>query len=436
MRLLFLLFFGGLALAGCETRQPATGATAQPSVTSVASDSLSTSVRPPKAPAATDTSDYTRAYRGGFDDPRADTLILLGSRHYWLQLRQVADSTKPLDYAPAYVVGRPFAAPSDTAWRAHRVRGYEGTYTFALRDSSRRTVVFRTQLHKRDFQATNAGEVLTVSEPEFHYLGYSAGLHGLLFVAYFGIPYSDVIDRTMLLLDARNGQIKSQRGIGSATFDATDCDPQVSPTGQVVLTCAGELLRAGQSALSLRRPQAALRATRFLTDTTLLAVYEFGTYRPIEQSASDAADEDAPSPVAGAAATAEMAQPSEFVSTPAQRRAANAFVLSTSGRVLGKFRYDGWSGDMGYAMPRYFSPITRTYYFSNGTQSIFMLPKAQSGRIVELPLKKMARFRPPQQPTEMTVTLPFAVNMQTLVLYVDTLRPRQVRYRLLAREGG
>ena len=384
-----------------------------------------------------DTSDYTRAYRGDFASPRADTLILLGKRHYWLQLRQVADSTKPLDYAPAYVVGQAFAAPSDTAWHAHRVRGYEGTYTFALRDSSRRKVVFRTQLHKRDFQAINAGEVLTVSEPEFRYLGYSTGLNGLLFVAYFGIPYSDVIDRTMLLLDARSGRVKIQRGIGSATFDAIDCDPQVSATGQVVLTCAGELLRAGQPALSLRRPRAELRAARFLTDTTLLAVYEFGTYRAVKQSATESVDEVSPVPVAGAPTTAELTQPAtEFISTPAQRRAANAFVLSTSGRVLGKFRYNGWSIEMGYMMPRCYSPITRTYYFSNGTQSIFMLPKAQPGQVVELPLKRLARFRQPQQPQEIALTLPYAVNTQTLVLYVDTLRPQHVRYRLLAQEGG
>lgn len=435
MRLLILLGVGILALSSCETHQPAAVATAEPSV--AVAVKAAPSIQPPAPRAAADTSDYTRAYGGAFTDPRADTLILLGQRHYWLQLRQVADSTKPLDYAPAYVVGRAFAAPTDTAWRAHRVRGYEGTYTFALRDSSRRTVVFRTQLHKRDFFATNAGEVLTVSEPQFHYLGYSAGLNGLLFVAYFGIPYSDVVDRTMLLLDARSGRVKVQRGIGSATFDAIDCDPQASPTGQAVLTCAGELLRVGRPAFSLRRPQAELRAARFLTDTTLLAVYEFGTYRPAKQVPPDVADEAAPVPIAGATATAEMTQyPTEFVSTPAQRRAANAFVLSTSGHVLGKFRYDGWSGDMGYAMPRRYSPSTRTYYFSNGAQSIVMLPKAQPGRVVKVPLKKMARFQPPQQPQEIILTLPFAVNMQTLVLYVDTLHPRQIRYRLLAQEGG
>lgn len=429
MRLLFLLGISGLVFSGCETRQSAAVTTARPRVAFAAGDSAR--VWPAKVPTAPDTNDYTRAYQGSFESPRADTLILLGNRHYWLQLRQVADSTKPLDYAPAYVVGRPFAAPSDTAWRAHRVRGYEGTYTFTLRDSARRAVVFHKQLHKRDFQTVDAGEVLTVSEPQFRYLGYSAGLNSLLFIAYFGIPYSDVVDRTMLLLDARTGQVKALRGIGSATFDAIDCDPQVAPTGLAVLTCAGELLRAGQPPLSLRRPRAELRAARFLTDTTLLAVYEFGAYQLIKQLDAGAEDNSAFLPVAGATATAEMTQrPAEFVSTPAQRRTANAFVLSTSGRVLGKFRYDGWAGEMGYAMPRCFSPITRAYYFSNGGQSVLVLPKAQPGHVTELSLKKMARFRPPRLPQEIKLTLPYAVNTQSLVLYVDTLRPRQTRYRL------
>ena len=429
MRFLLLLCGNALAISSCETRQPATVGPARPQVVTVTPDSPK--ARPAAAFAAADTNNYARAYEGGFGSPRADTLILLGKRHYWLQMHQVADSTKPLDYAPAYLVGQPFAAPSDTAWRAHRVRGYEGTYTFTLRDSARRTVVFRQQLHKHDFQAVNAGEVLTVSEPQFRYLGYSAGLNSLLFVAYFGIPYSDVVDRTMLLLDARSGHVRAQRGIGSATFDAIDCDPQVAPTGRAVLTCAGELLRAGQPPLSLRRPRAELRAARFLTDTTLLAVYEFGTYCPVAQPPAEAADAATPLPVAGAAATAEMTQrPTEFVSTPAQRRAANAFVLSTSGHILAKFRYDGWSGDMGYTMPRAFSPITHTYYFANGERSIVLLPKAQPGRAKELLLKKMARFRPPKLPQEIKLFLPYAVNTQSLVLYVDTLRPQHIRYQL------
>ena len=106
MRLLIFLIIGLLALTGCDTRQPDTVTNAQPPMTPATGDSLN--AQPPEARAATDTTDYTRAHQANFDYSRADTLILLGKRHYWLQLRQVANSTKPLDYAPAYVVGRPF----------------------------------------------------------------------------------------------------------------------------------------------------------------------------------------------------------------------------------------------------------------------------------------------------------------------------------------
>lgn len=144
MRLLLGIASLASLLASCEARRPDTAATPPP-----------TAPAPPETafPAAPlpDTVDNMRAYRGDFRSWQTDTLVAIGPRHYWLHLSQVADSTQPLEYAPAAVAGKYFAAPSDTAWRAHRVRGYEGTYTFTLRDSARQKVVFSQKLHKRDF---------------------------------------------------------------------------------------------------------------------------------------------------------------------------------------------------------------------------------------------------------------------------------------------
>jgi hypothetical protein len=373
-----------------------------------------------------------RAYQGNFRSRQTDTLVAIGPRHYWLHLSQVADSTQPLEYAPATVAGKYFAAPSDTAWRTHRVRGYEGTYTFTLRDSARQKVVFSQKLHKRDFLPSHKGEVLTLSEPEFYYRGYSRGLGSLLFLAYFGLPYSDVIDRTALLLDARSGRVRGLYGIGSASFEAIDCDPQVAPSGQSVLTCAGQLLRPHRPPLSLRRPHAELRAARFLTDTTLLVVYEFGDYGPARREAADAAtEEDAgPLPVAGAA-TAQRAQPPmELVTTPAQRRQPNAFVLSTNGRQLAAFHYDGWELGMGYSMPRRFVAATRTYYLLNGEndkpRSLVLLPKARPDSIIQLPLKTLAKFQPPRRRSETRFVI--SDNATNFIFYADSSSPGRIRY--------
>jgi len=419
-------------LAGCETRQPvATTPTAAP-VVAVPRAPVVAAALPP------DTADLTRANRGRAAEAQSDTLLQLGPRHYWLHLSQVPDSTKPLEYAPATVAGKYFAAPSDTAWRAHRVRGYDGTYTFTLRDSARRAVVFQKTLHKRDFLRTDQGEVLTLSDPDFRYLGYSSGLRALVFVAYFGLPYSDVIDRTALLLDARNGQVKGAYRIGSASFEAIDCDPQVAPGGQAVLTCAGQLLRAGRPSLSLQRPHAEVRAARFLTDTTLLVVYEFGDYRPVRREAEPASDGDGPLPAVDAAVTAVLSQtPMDFASTPAQRRLPNAFVLSTSGRQLATFRYDGWLPGMGYDMPRHFAAATRSYYFLNGEsdkpKSLVILSKARPDSALQLPLKALPKFQPPRRPQEIKFTI--GDGSYDYTFYTDSAQPRRVRYARRLRDN-
>lgn len=418
-----VLYLGGgliLWLVGCESRQPGVVTKMQPTVPAAAS------VRP--SPAPLDTADYTASHYG-FPTYHADsdTLIALGSRHYWLQMHLAADSTKPLDYGPAAVAGQPFAAPTDSAWRAHRVRGYEGTYTFTLRDSARRVLVFRKQLHKRDFLHASSPELVTVSDPEFQYLGYSSGLHALLFAGYFAIPSSDVCSRVALLLDARNGRLRSLHDAGSASFEATDCDPQVSPSGQAVITCADEVLRAARPPFSLRRPHAQLNATRFLTDTTLLVVYAFGDYRPRKP---DPARPNA-DPTADPTVSAGFNLPDEeFTSTPAQRRAPNAFIMGTSGHVLSKFKYEGWEPGMGDVLPRYSSAATRTYYLVSESKDLVLLPKAQPGTFTKLPLKSLPRFRPPQRPTEFRFTLYSDAGEMTF--YVDKTNPRAIRYALQA----
>jgi hypothetical protein len=426
MRLLFPGCVLLALLAGCESQQPvATTPTAAPLVAAAPTTPVAPAAAPP------DTSDNTRAYQGNFSEFQADTLLRLGTRHYWLHLSQVADSTKPIEYAPAVMAGKYFAAPSDTAWRAHRVRGYEGTYTFTLRDSARRAVVFTKKLHKRDFMGTDKGELLTLSEPNFRYQGYSSGLRALVFTAYFGLPSSDVANRTALLLDVRSGQVKGAYRIGSASFEAIDCDPQVTPDGQAVLTCGGQLLRAGRPPLSLQRPHAEVRAARFLTDTTLLVVYGFGDYRPVRHEAEAASDGGGPLPVVDAPVMAVLSQPDlEFTSTPAQQRLPNAFVLSTSGRQLATFRYTGWLPDMGYSMPRHFAAATRTYYFLNGEtdkpKSLVLLRKAQPDSILQLPLKALPKFQPPRRPQETKFSI--SDGMYNYTFYADSTNPRHIRY--------
>jgi hypothetical protein len=225
----------GLLFTGCETRQAAVEAS--PPQLGVAVAPLAPPVPGPRR----DTADYTRRLPMPAPSP-VDTLIALGPRHYWLTTQVSTDSTRALYAAPAGSVGPAFAAPGDAAGR---VRGYAETYTFTLRDSARRVVLFRRRLHKPDFYGVAPRDLATVMNLERpSYLGYSASLDALIFACYLWVPASDVGERATLVL-GRSGRVQTISPGGSILWEAPDCDPQLSPDGRTVLTCS-ELLRPGR----------------------------------------------------------------------------------------------------------------------------------------------------------------------------------------------
>jgi hypothetical protein len=402
-----------LLLAGCETRHASHPAeqpeSAQPPTPLVA--------LPNVLPTA-DTADLTRANKHE-PGPR-DSLILVGSRHYRLSVRVETDSTKPIDFTPAASVGGAFAAPNDSARRAGVVRGYAETYTFTLRDSVGKKTVFRRQLHKPDFYEAAPRDIVTVTNmPPPSYLGYSAALNALVFGCYIGIPFSDVGHQATLLLD-RQGQVRRISPGGPAYSDAPDCNPRISPSGRAVLTCT-EVLRAGQPPLSLLKPHAQLRAACFLSDTTLLTVYEYGDY--VERPARP--NEEAEN---GSDVTAPMSDYG-FVTTPAQRRLPTAFIVSTSGRVLRQFRFVP-DYELASDLARTWARAAGVYLFVEAGHKLVVVPKAHPEALFELPLQQLPKFRPPLRPHERAY--PVISGFTRLRFYVDTLNPRAVRVQKLS----
>lgn len=416
MRILLLGGVLALLLGSCDARRTATITKAQPTVpvAAVMPAGGRVALRP-------DTADCTRA--SAYPNPGpADTLIALGSRHYWLSIRIVTDSTRALYDGPASNVGAAFAPPGDSvAYAASQVRGYQETYTFALRDSTKKVLVFRRQLHKPDFYKAAPRDIVTVMHLERpNYLGYSAALEALVFGCYLWIPSSDVGVRATLLLD-RQGHLKTISPSGAILWEATDCDPQLSPSGRAVLTCT-ELLRAGQPPLQFKKPHAQLRAARFLNDSTLLVVYEHGDERPRPSQESSNGDASVTAPITT----------SEFVTTPAQHRLPTALILRTSGRVLRTFSLKT-TGAASCQLLRVFMKATRTYFlYDEDAHKLVLIPKAHPDSLIELPLKLLPTFKPPLHPHEQKVAI--SSDFSRLQLYIDTLHPRSVRYRLLA--GG
>lgn len=406
----FLL--AGLLAGGCESRRPA------------ATNEKPPAVAPAGAPATAlppDTTDYTA--QGRENAAPADTLVRIGAKHYHLRLQATTDSAHRLSYQP--VAGGTLATgEADTA----AVRGYDVRYTISLRDSSGKQTVFRRQLRKRHFARDVAADVLIPSEATLPvYLGYSPALDALLFTYAFVVPDSDVGGRAVVALD-RLGKLRNISSGGDYFSNSADCDPTLSPDGQAALTCS-EILRAHGPAVQLNKPAAHLIAARFLTDSALLAVYEYGTWKmvahPAEPDAPAGAEAmDSPGPGARASAAFNSL---ELVTTPAQRRAPNAFVLTTSGRVLKSFRYPEWQQELSYYLPRHFVAASRTYYFLNGEKSVFLIPKSNPANVVELPLKQLPKFRAPRRASEVKFSL--STNGPRFDFYVSKANSQQIRYR-------
>ncbi|MBD2768289.1 hypothetical protein IC235_10330 [Hymenobacter sp. BT664] len=410
-----------LLLSACETRRNVHSAEQPAAAISAALPDSTVAPKPATVPP--DTADLTRRYSRA--PGPIDSLIRLGTRHYRLAVRVETDSTRPIDFEPSESLGPGFAAPSDTAWQAHRVRGYQETYTFTLRDSVGKALVFRRKLRKPDFYSVGPRDAVTVMNmPRPSYLGYSAALGSLVFVCYLNVPNTDLGWRATLLLD-RQGRVRRLSPSGPAYSSAADCDPQVSPSGRAVLTCS-EVLRAGHPPLKLNKSHAELQAARFLNDTTLLVVYANGDYKASQEPVVESGSEG-PLPVPGAVVTAPPAR-YDFVTTPAQRRLPTAFIMSTSGRVIRRFRLKV-SGAMGSDLLRVWARAARAYVFVEDEGKLVVVPKARPGNITELKLKQLPRFRPPQHPREQRYQI--LGDFTRLAVYIDTLQPRNIRIQQL-----
>lgn len=288
------------------------------------------------------------------------------------------------------------------------VRGYDGRFTFTLRDADGRQV-FQRQLRKADFAKLGAPEIVVESAAAVPvFLGYSAALGALVFTVNFVVPESDDGFQAVLLLGLK-GQVL-RLSAGRALSGGPDCDPALGPSGRAVLT-ASEIIRPHQTPLRLARAGADLAGAFFLTDTTVLAVYDPGKNRPVRL-------------------------PDGLLSyerrvTPQQQQAPNSFVLRVSnGRIVNRFRYKGFYEGMGYSVPHHTLRAARTCYLLDEKRGLCLVPLAAPGPPVTLKFAEMPRFAAPQAGPEVRFEL--QGEDAQFAFYADTTNPRHVRYQRLA----
>jgi len=387
MRLLFYAILSFLGLAACEQHlyhKEERRSLAIPTTVVVASGALGPVVPPaPPAPPVV-----------------PGTAFSVNGRLHHLVVQARPDSARPLT-ALAY-----FSDDDRARQRLTKVRGYDGRFTFTLRDAAG-APVFRRELRKADFAKMGAPDVVVesaVNKPVF--LGYSAALRALVFTIDFGVPDSDVGFQVVLLLDL-GGQVL-RLSEGRALSGGPDADPALAGNGRAVLT-ATEVIRPGQPPLRLTRPGADLAGVFFLTDTTVLAVYDPGKNRPVRL-------------------------PDGLVNyerhvTPQQQRAPNAFVLRVrDGQVISSFRYRGYYEGMGYSVPHFGLPAAHACYLLDEKHGLYLVPMA-AGTPTVLKFAEMPQFVPPQVAQE--VRFEMQGEDAQFAFYADTLNPRRVRYQRL-----
>ncbi|WP_183403697.1 hypothetical protein [Hymenobacter luteus] len=361
------------------------------------------------APPAPNTTDWLSRTLPG--RATTDTTFLIDGKPYRLRLSATADSARMLRIATGGIVGPALAADSNFA-RNRLVEGPTGYYRIALSTPAGQPVL-RKEFQKPDFYQVAGADIVVVSEPTPpRFLGYYPELGGLAFWQEIGIPGSDVGSYIFYLLN-RQGKVLEMSAGNEFGEGSADCDPLPAPRGGAFITC-GKLLRAGHPPLPLQKPHADLVLARFLSDSTLLTIYQYGEYVVTNDSLGNP-------------------ESMEWQVPPGMRAQPNAFVLNLQGRQLAQFRYEGFASNLGYSVPRAYVPATNTYYLLDSERGLRLLPGQNPEATQEVKFRQMTRFQPPARPSEIRFFI--EVEDARFEFYAEKNHPEQLRYRRVKTAG-
>ncbi|QIX60022.1 hypothetical protein HER32_01975 [Hymenobacter sp. BT18] len=209
----------------------------------------------------------------------------------------------------------------------------------------------------------------------------------------------------MLGLDGRIQKLTEGNWAGG---NEADCGVAQAVNGATILTCQELILPNGRR-MNLQKKNAELVAAFFLSDSTLFVAYDYVTHQLVKLE--------------------EGGQGIEEVREPRLQRTANAQVLDLTGKPLAAFRYDGFSNELGYLVPRRYVWQTSTYYLlDEARNSVHLISQQHPENPQELKLSQLEKFQAPRRPLERAIKL-YGSSGQAHLLYVDT-RTGRIRYQL------
>ncbi|MBO0357941.1 hypothetical protein J0X19_08295 [Hymenobacter sp. BT186] len=327
----------------------------------------------------------------------SDTTLLINDQRYRLLLTAEPDSSRPL------------LATWKQAGGVDTMRGVDARYRIVLRDATGKTVLDK-QLRKPAFYSAASKDVVIGGVPRRpQLLAYAPPWQALVFAFDFWLDGSDVGEQCVLMLGL-DGQVRELSNSNTFGGGGSDCMPRFSPKGQAMLTC-NKLLLPGRKPIVLLKSKADLVMASFLSDTTLVTIYAYG---------ENHYGYDADSSI----------QSMHFEEPPQMRNVPNAFVLNLRGQQLARFRYNGYTDELGYYVRRHYLPQTNTYYLLDEERGLRLIDKRSPTATREVRFRQMTRFKPPQKPREVRFQIQGIAD--NLEFYADQDHPERLRYRKVA----
>jgi hypothetical protein len=309
----------------------------------------------------------------------SDTLIKIEGKPFRLKLEAQPDTADKLTWTETFT--------DEGELRKEDYAGINCIYTISLSDVQGKKI-FSRRLSKMDFWDRVYKGIVIASDPDIPaFLGYTKHFKSLLFTLDFMLPESDWGTQCFFMLDLQGGlkEISESNNFGGGDID---CEPTVSGNGKAILTC-NKILNARGRSVDLYREDRETILARFLTDTTVLVIYDYD---------------------------------------PA-KNPKNAVVLKTNGTAVTKFTYRGYYNVLGYVVPLYFLPETNSVYLLDERRAqLHVLSNRDPKKIVRHSFKEMAPFKGTQKRSE--IKFEMETEESGHIFYLDR-QTRRFRYQKL-----
>ena len=227
--------------------------------------------------------------------------------------------------------------------------------------------------------------------PDF--LGYLPHFKAFAFELTLNPPDSDSGGSLLLLLDARNGQVRQQRL--SRWNGGCNSPVTLSENGRTLLT-SFDIIQANGRVTNFEKPKLSIGGTLFVNDKTVLIEY--------------------------------ISEQEAFKQSTVQTT-RNAHLLDLNGHQLASLSLESLDGGLGTQMQATYIGQTSTYYlFDENNQQLGLLPHSQPTAMRVVKLRQLTPFQAPQRPTEVS----FSIDTESGTrgsFYIDTISKR-IRYHV------